>query len=162
MPRASAPSATAAWADGQALTGLARDHFTAEFAIHRRHPMAEEWEDPDVALPRTDAQRQAGHQRLMAEETAESRAIGAAQWQARAELSPHQEAVALAGKPRGEGQPVIRRWKFLVVPADGEDEARGSLARSAANRAGRDSARWACTGPRSVHGDVIAHAATVG
>jgi hypothetical protein len=103
---------------------LARDHFTAEFAIHRWHPVAEEWEDPDVALPRTDAQRQAGHQRLMAEETAESRAIGAAQWQARAELSPHQEAVALAGKPRGEGQPVIRRWKFLVVPADGEDEAR--------------------------------------
>jgi len=31
--------------------------------------------------------------RLRAEGTAESRAIGAAPWQARAELSPHQKAV---------------------------------------------------------------------
>lgn len=113
---------------------LARHHFTAEFAIHRWHPIEQAWEDPDVALPRTGAERQAEHQRLMAEETAESRAIGKAQWQVRAELPTHQEAVALAGKLRAEGRPVIRRWKFLILPADNEDQARelaGQISREA-------------------------------
>jgi len=41
-----------------------------------------------------------------------------------AELPSHREAVALAGKLRGEGLRVIRRWKFLVVGADNEDSAR--------------------------------------
>jgi len=102
---------------------LTRHHFSAEFAIHHWHPIEQTWEDPDVALPRTSAERQAEHQRLMAEETAESRAIGKAQWQVRAELPAHQDAVALAGKLRAAGRPVIRRWTFLVIPADNEDEA---------------------------------------
>jgi hypothetical protein len=102
---------------------LAQHHFRAEFAIHRWHPVEQEWEDPDVALPPTGAERQAEHQRLMAEETAESLAIGAAQWQVRAELPTHREAVTLAGKLRAAGRPVIRRWTFLVVPASNEDEA---------------------------------------
>lgn len=113
---------------------LARRHFTAQFAIHRWHPAEQEWEDPAVGLPRTGAERQAEHQRLMAEETAESCAIGKAQWQVRAELPTHHEAVALSGKLRGEGRPVIRRWKFLVIPASNEDEAHelaGQISREA-------------------------------
>jgi len=102
---------------------LAQHHFRAEFAIHRWHPVEQEWEDPGVALPPISAERQAEHQRLMAEETAESRAIGNAQWQVRAELPTHREAVTLAGKLRAERRPVIRRWTFLVAPASNEDEA---------------------------------------
>jgi len=113
---------------------LARHHFTAEFAVHRWHPIEQEWEDPDVALPRTGAERQAEHQRLMAGETAESRAIGTAQWQVRAELPAHQDAVALADQLRAAGWPVTRRWTFLVVPASNEDEAHelaGQISREA-------------------------------
>ncbi|HEY2129039.1 MAG TPA: hypothetical protein VGH77_17820 [Streptosporangiaceae bacterium] len=113
---------------------LAGQHFRAEFAIDRWHPVEQAWEDPDVPLPRTDAGRRAEHERLMAEETAESVAAGADQWQVRAELPSHREAVALAGKLRAEGQPVIRRWTFLVVPAGNEDEARqlaGQISREA-------------------------------
>ena len=76
-------------------------------------------------MPRTAAERRAEHERLMAEETAESSAAGAAQWQVRAELPSHQEAVAQAARLRDEGRPVIRRWTFLVVPASNEDEAHG-------------------------------------
>ena len=103
---------------------LASQGIPAEFALHRWHPIEEEWEDPDVALPRTEAERQAEHQRLEDAETAESLATGAAQWEARVEFPSRHEAVALADKLRSEGRTVIQRWKFLVVGANNEDDAR--------------------------------------
>jgi hypothetical protein len=102
---------------------LAQLHFQAEFAIHRWHPLEQRWEDPDVPMPRTEAERQAEHQRLLHDETAESLATGVAQWQARAEFPSHHEAVALASKLRSQGRAVVRRWKFLVVGANNEDDA---------------------------------------
>jgi FMN phosphatase YigB (HAD superfamily) len=103
---------------------LASQGIEAEFTLHRWHPIEEEWEDPDVALPRTEAERQAEHQRLEDAETAESLAIGSAQWEARVEFPSHHEAVALADKLRSEGRTVIRRWKLLVVGGKNEDDAR--------------------------------------
>jgi hypothetical protein len=103
---------------------LASRGIQAEFALHRWHPIEEEWEEPDVAMPQTEAERQAEHERLEAEETAESLAKGVAQWEARVECPSHRAAVALADKLRGEGRAVVRRWKFLVVGANNEDEAR--------------------------------------
>jgi hypothetical protein len=103
---------------------LARQGIQAEFALHRWHPIEEEWETPDVAMPRTDAERQAEHERLEDAETAESLATGVAQWEARVEFPSHHEAVALADKLRSEGRTVIRRWRFLVVGANNEDDAR--------------------------------------
>lgn len=103
---------------------LAQHGIRAGFALHRWHPLEEEWESPDVAMPRTEAERQAEHQKLLDDETAESLATGFAQWEARVEFPSHQEAVALAAKLRGEGRAVVRRWRFLVVGANNEDEAR--------------------------------------
>ena len=103
---------------------LASQGIQAGFALHRWHPIEEQWEDPDVALPRTEAERQAEHQRLEDAETADSVAAGSAGWQARVELESHREAVALAHKLQGDGHPVVRRWKFLVVGANNEDDAR--------------------------------------
>jgi hypothetical protein len=102
----------------------ARDAERVALDVLGWHPIEEEWEDPDVALPRTEAERQAEHQRLEDAETAESLAIGSAQWEARVEFPSHHEAVALADKLRSEGRTVIRRWKFLVVGANNEDDAR--------------------------------------
>jgi hypothetical protein len=95
----------------------------AEFALHRWHPIEEEWQSPDVAMPQTEAERHAEHQRLEDAETADSVAAGSAMWQARVELESHREAVALAHKLQGEGYPVVRRWKFLVAGANNEDDA---------------------------------------
>jgi hypothetical protein len=103
---------------------LAQQGIDAEFALHRWHPIEEEWESPDVAMPRTEAERQAEHQRLEDAETAESLATGSAQWEARVEFPSHHEAVALASKLRAEGRTVVRRWRFLVVGANNEDDAR--------------------------------------
>lgn len=103
---------------------LAGQGIQAEFTLHRWHPIEEEWETPDVAMPRTDAERQEEHERLEDAETAESLATGVAQWEARVEFPSHHEAVALADKLRSEGRTVIRRWRFLVVGANNEDDAR--------------------------------------
>ena len=102
---------------------LAQHQIQAGFVVHRWHPAEERWEGPDLAMPRTEAELQAEHQRLLDDETAESIAVGVNQWEARAEFSSRHEAVAMAGKLRMEGRVVVRRWKLVVVEADNQDEA---------------------------------------
>ena len=103
---------------------LAADGIGAQFALHRWHPLAEAWEDAAVAMPRTEAEREAEHQQLLADETGESLATGVALWEARAEFPSHREAAGLADRLRSEGRRVVRRWRFLVVGATNEDQAR--------------------------------------
>jgi hypothetical protein len=103
---------------------LARHGMAAESALHRWHPIEERWETPDVPMPQTETERQAERQRLEGAETAESLATGVAQWQVRVELGSHRQAVALARKLGEQSCPVVRRWKFLIVGAGNEDQAR--------------------------------------
>ena len=97
--------------------------------LHRRPPVlaASRWltrPEPVGATPQTEAERQAEHQRLEDTETAESLATGKAQWHVRVELGSHHHAVMLARTLENEGRPVVRRWKFLIVGASNEDQAR--------------------------------------
>lgn len=103
---------------------LARHDIAAESALHRWHPIEEQWETPDVPMPQTQAERQAEHERLEDTETTESLATGIAQWQVRVELGSHHQAVALARTLEHQGRAVVRRWKFLLVGASNEDQAR--------------------------------------
>ncbi|MGI8578362.1 MAG: hypothetical protein ACR2KG_10705 [Nocardioidaceae bacterium] len=102
---------------------LAEHNLTAQRAVHRWHPVEETWEDPDVAMPRTEVDQASEHQRLMAQQTAESQASGYAEWEVRVDLGSHRDAVSLAERLTAEGRSVVRRWKFLVVGANNEDEA---------------------------------------
>jgi hypothetical protein len=113
----------AAHAEQIAREVLAARGVQATFALHRWHPVAEEWQDPDASLPGSQAELQAERQRAEAAQTEESLAAGVALWEARAEFPTHREAVALADQLRAEGLPVIRRWKFLVVGAANADDA---------------------------------------
>jgi hypothetical protein len=94
----------------------------ASFAVHRWHPVAEDWEPADVPLPDTPDAVSAEQQRLDAEETSESLSSGRAAFEVRVELRSHHDAVALAAKLTAEGYPVARRWKFLVVGANNADQ----------------------------------------
>ena len=114
---------TARQAEQVARELLAQRGLDATFALHRWHPIAEEWEDPSAVVPATGEQRHAEQQQLDEEETAESLSTGVAQYQVRIELPAHREAVALAERLTAEGLPVIRRWKFLVIGANNEDDA---------------------------------------
>jgi hypothetical protein len=104
----------------------------ADFAVDRWHPLEERWEDEDVPLPTTDAARQLEHERLEGNEAAESEELEAALWEVRVELASHQDAVALAERLEAQSSDLVpgwtfsvrRRWKYLLIGADNEDQAK--------------------------------------
>jgi hypothetical protein len=103
---------------------LAEHEIEADFTVARWHPVAEEWEPADVPLPRSDSERAAEHERLEQRDTEESQATGVAQWEVRVELGSHRDAVALAERLEADSYAVVRRWTFLLVGANSEDEAK--------------------------------------
>jgi hypothetical protein len=110
-------------ADRVARELTAKHGLSADFALDRWHPDEEEWESADVALPQTDQERAAEHARLEADETAESKATGKAEFEVRVELPSRHAAVQLADRLKAEGRPVIRRWTLLVLGANDSDDA---------------------------------------
>ena len=108
---------------------LAGRSLTATFATDRWHPIEEEWENAAAPLPQTPEQREAERQRRVDDDTRESLATGEAEWEVLVEAPTHREAVQLAQRLQDEGRPVIRRWRYLFLGANNEDEA-GDLARA--------------------------------
>jgi hypothetical protein len=102
---------------------LAQHQLSAEFTLDRWHPLEEEWENVSVPMPETAEQRAAEHRRLIDTETQQSLAAGQAGWELRVDLPSHHQAVQLAERLQAEGRPVIRRWKYLVVGVNNEDDA---------------------------------------
>jgi hypothetical protein len=96
----------------------------ASFDLARWHPVEEEWEQADAALPHTAAERRAEREKLDEEETAESQASGYAEWEVRLDLPSHREALRLTEQLKQEGFTLTRRWKYLLVGANNRDEAR--------------------------------------
>lgn len=108
----------------QSVSAMLSGHgMVADYTLDRWHPVAEEWEPADVALPATAAELAAERQRLDAEETSESLASGIAMFEVRVQLPSHRDSVALADRLRAAGYSVVRRWRFLVVGANNADQA---------------------------------------
>ena len=97
----------------------------AELDLRHWHPEADEWEDPDAPLPTTAAEREAEHEELTATEDAETaERHGRAEFEVRVEFPSHHEAHEFAEKLRGEGLRPVSRWRYMVVGAADEDEAK--------------------------------------
>ena len=105
-------------------TLLGEHGLDADVAMHRWHELEQRWEDEDVPLPRTEAERRTEHERLEADEAAEGRERGRTLWEVRLELPSHDETRELAQRLEDEGLSVIARWTYLLVGADNEDDAR--------------------------------------
>jgi hypothetical protein len=106
------------------IRAIAAEHgWDISLELKRWHPTAEEWEDPDVPLPRTDAERAAEHAQRVAKEREDSAERGYAEYEVRVQCSSHHETVELAERLRGEGLSVVRRWRYLLVGASDEDAA---------------------------------------
>lgn len=103
---------------------LARLQLTAEFSLDRWHPIEQEWEDASAPMPQTAEQREAEEERRVEDETQESAATGETGWEVRVEVASHRDAVNLAKRLESEGHPVIRRWRYLILGASNEVEAR--------------------------------------
>jgi hypothetical protein len=109
---------------GQAVRDvLARQQLSADFALDRWHPLKEEWQAADTPALATAGPPQAEHQQPASEEARQFSASGPAGWEVRVDMPSHHEAVALAGRLRAAGRPVIRRRKYLLLGASSADEA---------------------------------------
>jgi hypothetical protein len=108
---------------------LAERQLTAAFKLDRWHPIEQEWEDAGALLPQTAAQREAEDERRVADETEETAETGQSGYEVLIEVPSRHEAVELAERLQSEGHPVIRRWRYLVLGANNEDEA-SDLAKS--------------------------------
>ena len=102
---------------------LAQQGLQARIERARWHEVEERWEDPSVPLPETAAERGAERARLEAQESAESGQDGPL-WEVRVELPSHGAAVDFSQRLEDEGYAVTRRWRFLLVGASTEDEAK--------------------------------------
>lgn len=99
---------------------LAAEHdWQVEFALHRWHPTAERWEDPDVPLPATDAERAAEHAELIASERGQP-----PEFEVRVQCATRKEAQELGDRLDQEGLPNVQRARYVLVGAADEDSAK--------------------------------------
>lgn len=92
--------------------------------LRRWHPTAEEWEDPDKPLPDDDAAKLAEHEELIAAERRETEERGYPELEVRIDLPSHHDAHRFAEQLRGEGLPVVHRWRYVLLGAADEDQAK--------------------------------------
>ena len=83
-------------ARGALAAVLEEEDASGSARLDRWHPIEERWEDANVPLPSTEAERQTERARLDADDEATSLATGVAQWEVRVELDSPRAAEALA------------------------------------------------------------------
>jgi hypothetical protein len=105
------------YADSQAQAERARQIVEAELADEgiAAEIQVERW------LP--DEERWSGEPRQETWEEEELRR-GYAPWEVRVELDSHEKAEKLAAELEQEGYDVVRRWRYLIVGAASEEQAR--------------------------------------
>lgn len=104
---------------------LARQHdWSLSSELRCWHPLAEEWEDPDAAMPADEAERRAEHERLMATERRETEQRGHPEFEVRVDFPSRRVAAATDETLRAEGLPTVHRGRYLLVGASDEDSAR--------------------------------------
>jgi hypothetical protein len=93
--------------------------------VMRWHPIEEFWEDASVPLPRTPDEVAAERERDARQEAEDAQKLGYAEWEVRVDLPGHGDAVELGERLEAEGiKPIVRRWKYLLIGAATEDDAR--------------------------------------
>jgi hypothetical protein len=108
-----------------AIEAEARQHgWMVNIDLRRWHPIAEEWEDPNKALPADEHAKRAEREALMAQEREETTQRGYPEFEVRVDLPSRHVAVHFSEQLRKEGLPVVHRWKYLLVGATDEDSAK--------------------------------------
>src|SRR5215467_6922419 len=98
------------------VLALAKKHgWKLEADFKHWHPVAEEWEDPDVPLPSGDAAMKAEHEEMIAAERRQTEESGHPEYEVRVDLLSFHEASRFADALRSEGLPVVHRWRYLLI-----------------------------------------------
>ncbi len=107
------------------LLSLAQQHgWELDIDLKRWHPTAEEWEDPDKPLPADARAKVAEHEALMAAERKQTEETGHPEFEVRVDLPSRNEALHLVERLRRDGLLPVHRWKYVLVGATDEDNAK--------------------------------------
>lgn len=107
------------------VLALAQKHgWKPEVGFEHWHPVAEEWEGPDVPLPSSDAAMKREHEELIAAERRQAEKSGHPEYEVRVELPSFHEASRFADTLRGENLPVVHRWRYLLIGVPDEDSGK--------------------------------------
>jgi hypothetical protein len=98
--------------------------WTVTTRLQRWHPVAEEWEDPDVPLPGSQDALAAEHEETVERERAETQQFGFSEYEVRVQCVHHHDARVLADRLEAEGIPFLRRWHYVLIGATDEDSAK--------------------------------------
>lgn len=93
------------------------------YELKHWHPTAEQWEDPELPLPESDAQHAEEFRQRVVQEQAESAEQGYPEFEVRIQCGSRGEAGEVAERLRGEGIPVVHRWSAVLVGANDEASA---------------------------------------
>jgi hypothetical protein len=99
------------------------DELTAEIRVTRWHPVEEAWKDASIPLPRTPAEEEAEYAAREAAEGDEAEIEGEYDWHVVVHLPGRDEAAEVARRLEAEGEPVARRWRYVVVGVLTEERA---------------------------------------
>lgn len=103
---------------------LADEGLSADLAVTRWHPVAEDWRDASLPLPDTAGQEELEYEEREAAERREAAEEGEFDWRVVAELRSRDSARDLLRKlSDDEGLPVTRRWRYVTVGAVTEERA---------------------------------------
>jgi hypothetical protein len=99
------------------------EKLAGEVRLMRWHPVAEEWKDAEEPLPDGEAARVQEMHEAELEGNDEAHRYGEYPWEVVIDLPHIRDGQALAKKLRGEGLPVKRHFRYLLVGAPSEDKA---------------------------------------
>ena len=106
------------------ISGLLADEgLSADLAVTRWHPVAEEWRDASLPLPDSAEEEELEYEEREAAERREAAEEGEFDWHVVAELPSRETARDLRRKLSDEGLPATRRWRYVTVGAVTEERA---------------------------------------
>jgi hypothetical protein len=106
------------------ISGLvAEEGLSADFAVTRWHPVAEEWRDASLPLPDSAEEEKLEYEEREAAERREAVEEGEFDWHVAAELRSRESAQDLQRRLSDEGLPATRRWRYVTVGAVTEERA---------------------------------------
>jgi hypothetical protein len=102
---------------------MENDKLVGQVHLMRWHPVAEEWKDAAEELPEDEATLAEEMRENEREGSEEAHRYGEFPWEVVIDLPHIRETIPLAKKLRGEGLPVKRHFRYLLVGAPSEDKA---------------------------------------
>lgn len=102
---------------------LEQDELTADLRVCRWHPVAEEWKDASLPLPRTEEEQLAEYREREAAALEQAEATGEMPYAVGVDMPRLPQALELVEAAREEGLHAHRRWRHVFIDAPTEERA---------------------------------------